>query len=645
MTLAETFYKPSTSSEQRIRALLSAAFFNVIKSNKPAWYPEGPSDFLSISSPILTDFDGIDSTPLPSSAEEFSLFYEELVSYDALKKGGVFYTPPKIADLIIENCISTTDSNLLKSNGILDPSCGGGIFLVRAYNFLKESKEFTDSLENLNLLFGVDRDPMAAEVTKLSLMLAASDLESEPEEIYQSLSKQIFSGNSLVSPNEANSLTEKTNLPLFSLDSSKTTTKSVESYFDWHLNFSPVNNGGFACIIGNPPYGLSRGEQISKKENTLLKKLYSEFRLGKVNKYLLFIARGNQFLAKNGTISFIVPNSWLGIRSGSAIRKLLLEDLNLEEVSFFNGPVFPKASVETIIFKASKKQQISSISLSCRNPKEPDQIKHQGSLSKSFCLKELDSRIPLVWESKLEAALKKIYSNSIKLEDPASGLRSYIALQAYAVSKGKPPQTKEQVKSHCFHSETKIDETYYPYLEGKNIGRYKISPHKSYLQYGPWLAEPQKFERFDGPRILIREIVNRSKYMLYAAFIENAAFYNKSVLHILPQAKLKREVFLALTGVFNSSLASLILFLTGRKTQRALFPKIVNADLLGFPIPKAVLESPESLAALVLKNEEEKFQEEIDLKVAEAYGLNDSILTEISEFLDKSQKLLLSKSL
>ena len=284
------------------------------------------------------------------------------------------------------------------------------------------------------------------------------------------------------------------------------------------------------------------------------------------------------------------------------------------------------------------------MSLICRNPKEASQIKHQGSLSKSFCLRELNSRIPLVWESKLEDTLKKIYLNSIRLEDPTSGLRSYIALQAYAAGKGKPPQTKEQVKSHCFHSETKIDKTYYPYLEGNNIGRYNISKHKSFLQYGPHLAEPQKFERFTGPRILIREIVNRGKHMLYSAFIEDTAFYNKSVLHILPQTKLKKETFLALTGVLNSSLASLILFLTGRKTQRALFPKIVNADLLDFPIPKVILDSPEDLANLVLKNDDEKFQEEIDLKVAKAYGLDSSILNEISEFLDKAQGLLLSKS-
>ena len=277
MDLAETFYKPPTSSEQRIRALLSAAFFNVIKSKKPAWYPEEEPDFLAISSPILTNFDeasldDLDTNSLPSSAEEFALFYEELISYDALKKGGVFYTPANIADLIIKNCISTTDSKLIKTNGILDPSCGGGIFLVRAYKFLKESNEFQNSLENLSLLFGVDRDPMAAEVAKLSLMLAADDLDINPEEIYQSLCTQIFSGNSLISPSEVNNTKEQTNLPLFSTDSSKEISSSAESYFDWHLNFAPVNKGGFACIIGNPPYGLSRGEQISKEENALLKK-------------------------------------------------------------------------------------------------------------------------------------------------------------------------------------------------------------------------------------------------------------------------------------------------------------------------------------------------------------------------------------
>ena len=67
----------------------------------------------------------------------------------------------------------------------------------------------------------------------------------------------------------------------------------------------------------------------------------------------------------------------------------------------------------------------------------------------------------------------------------------------------------------------------------QDVMRYQYRHSGSYLKYGPWLAEPQKIERFSGTRILIREIINSAPYILNSCAIEERALYNKSIIHIL----------------------------------------------------------------------------------------------------------------
>src|SRR5690606_39122670 len=84
--------------------------------------------------------------------------------------------------------------------------------------------------------------------------------------------------------------------------------------FSWDSAFSVFDRlGGFDCILANPPYGLSRDDQISPEELALLRSRYAPYISGKVNKYLLFMTRAYELLNDTGRMSFLVPNAWLGI--------------------------------------------------------------------------------------------------------------------------------------------------------------------------------------------------------------------------------------------------------------------------------------------------------------------------------------------
>lgn len=61
--------------------------------------------------------------------------YEKLILPLERKRLGQFYTPPSIVDLIIRLTLKRPDAV------VLDPACGSGSFLVRAYHMLRELNE------------------------------------------------------------------------------------------------------------------------------------------------------------------------------------------------------------------------------------------------------------------------------------------------------------------------------------------------------------------------------------------------------------------------------------------------------------------------------------------------------------------------
>jgi adenine-specific DNA-methyltransferase len=151
------------------------------------------------------------------------------------KAGGVYYTPEYIVDYIVKNTVGKLlqelPSKKIAKLRILDPACGSGSFLIRAYEEMlnyyrsnkKQTKKSAEGQEKLDLkqeelkphltiqeksealrnhIFGVDIDEQAVKVAKLSLMLKM--LEGEygivpGRAILPMLDKNIKCGNSLIS--------------------------------------------------------------------------------------------------------------------------------------------------------------------------------------------------------------------------------------------------------------------------------------------------------------------------------------------------------------------------------------------------------------------------------------------------------------
>ncbi len=119
--------------------------------------------------------------------EFISSIYEEF----AKKKGpGVHYTPGHIVDLMLDQVLPWNSTNW--NVKILDPACGSGIFLVKAYQRLvnrwkqAHGKPKVSDLRDIlsNNLLGVDTNHDAVRVASFSLYLAMCD-EIEPKHVWQ----------------------------------------------------------------------------------------------------------------------------------------------------------------------------------------------------------------------------------------------------------------------------------------------------------------------------------------------------------------------------------------------------------------------------------------------------------------------------
>jgi len=294
-------------------------------------------DFKAMPADVLgTVYENYLAYKLDKSKIKKTLFGDEIeLSKDSRKRKeqGIYYTPTYIVDYIVRNALGPVldkckSVNDLKKIKVLDPACGSGSFLVRAMEVILEKyREFStpDSMHLrldilLNNIYGVDLDSQAVEIARLNLLINAL----EKREKLPPLDNNIKNGNSLISG----------------------TNEELEKYFgknyrdkkpfNWQEEFPEVfKQGGFDCIIGNPPWGANIDE-----DSTYLRDKFPNSTQEKKDTYKTFIDQSLLLLKKDGQLGFIVPNSFLYQPSYEDIKKLITKYsyfvINLGEHIFGN---------------------------------------------------------------------------------------------------------------------------------------------------------------------------------------------------------------------------------------------------------------------------------------------------------------------
>lgn len=266
------------------------------------------------------------------------------------KEQGIYYTPKFVVDYIVQNalgpvldqCQSINDLQQIK---ILDPACGSGSFLLAAMNFvIKKYEEFgskSDSFLKIRILqnniYGVDLDQQAVELARLNLLLNTFDSQIK----LPNLGGNIKNGNSLISGTDEE------------LEKYFGKTYRDKKPFNWQEQFPEVfKQGGFDCIIGNPPYIK---EFINKSAFDGLHN--SPYYQGKMDLWTLFACVSIDLLKDRGRMSFIAPNNWISNAGASIFRDKILEEGELKIfIDFGDFKVFEDAGIQTMIYVFEKQK-------------------------------------------------------------------------------------------------------------------------------------------------------------------------------------------------------------------------------------------------------------------------------------------------
>ena len=376
------------------------ALFSKLNSLDTVFIPDNDPVFedfiLKLYYPYPYKFDAIPVAALAKIYESFlskSVVHsgtkvEVVLKPEYVKTKGAIPTPgfiaKEIANLALDiNQICSIDE--LLSLRILDPCCGSGVFLIQAMDLLeKRMKEiFTSSpgertknselfvsidgdyritvqgklAISTNCLYGIDIDPVAIEITKMSLSLKVVDsmghdfLKEEGlfgKKILHGIADNLRIGNALIDPNDA--------VPELQYVSIRP--------LDVLHEFSGVflEKGGFDHIIGNPPYVETK---FFKKENKtvheILSRKYSSFE-GKADLAVLFIERCLEWLNPQGALGFIVQRRWFKTDYGKGIRKIIGTKKCVKKIiNFENNGLFPGliTYVAALILSGSPSEEVA----------------------------------------------------------------------------------------------------------------------------------------------------------------------------------------------------------------------------------------------------------------------------------------------
>ena len=211
--------------------------------------------------------------------------YQSLLTEGDKNKNGSYYTPKQIVNDM------TFKFDLTEGVNFLDPCCGSGAFLMGV------------PIKNPSNLFGIEKDPIAAFIAKINLLLLYKNIEFRPNIFcYDFLLDKLFDDSNIV--------------------------------FDY--------------IATNPPWGNK-----SKINSRLINSKES---------FVQFFVKSYNLLKEGGEINFLFPESILNVKSHKVVREFIIFNHDLQEIhkysSSFTGVVTDFISMRFIKGVKSEKIKI-----------------------------------------------------------------------------------------------------------------------------------------------------------------------------------------------------------------------------------------------------------------------------------------------
>lgn len=696
------------------------------------YYPDCPYEFsvlpIEILGSIYERFLGKVVRFSRKTKEGRSIKIEE--KSEVAKAGGVFYTPQYIVQFIIENTIGLAikgkSPEEISHLHFLDPACGSGSFLVAAFSYLldyhldyyTQECRVKESLKNetifevqdgvsksifqlslkvkkqilLNNIYGVDIDAQAVEVTKLSLFIKLLDDESalkgelfkrsdtEQQKLLPNIDSNICSGNSLI----GDDFWESAERNLFD---NRDYFNSVKC-FNWQKAFPKVfKEGGFDCVIGNPPYLRVQGLHENHEEETKFIQKNFEVAKGRYDFYILFLERGFKLLKENGTLSFILPHKFINGSFGRATRAFIAKNKALKYLVHFGAfQVFDRASVYTCIIGLQRGQK--SFNFAKVNPLTiKDAVKFQEILEDkvtqdawAFGCQEEDSLLEKLREQKLllRDMVQYCSQGTVSMGDDiyllkgkvqenyfvgySTSMQKEVKLEAAIMKpllKGEdikrwqtPTNTYWEIYPHhkvanktVPYEEKELKSSFpltYEYLKQyKKLLVTKKIKYKTNPKYWYALHRAREITMFEQEKILIASI-SLGCNMTY----DTSGIYHNSGNYTLILKEEYKANTLAYLAIFNSKVMWYFLSHTGTTLRGGYFCFTTNY-MYPFPVPKLQDKEAKALSDMashlillykngtdsITKKQAAFIEGQIDSLVCKLYGLSEEEANKVQESL------------
>jgi Eco57I restriction-modification methylase/TaqI-like C-terminal specificity domain len=210
----------------------------------------------------------------------------ELASNSQAEERGAIFTKSAVVEFMLD--LAGYDSTCpLHNRRLLEPSFGGGEFLLAAVRRLLQASKSSDQKPDLaHCIRAVELHKGTFEATKEKLSVLLAEHGMSLREQTRLISSWLISGDFLLQP--------------------------IEGHFDF--------------VVGNPPY--VRQEMIRPALLAQYRKLYSTL-YDRADLYVPFIERSLTLLSTQGQLAFICADRWTKNKYGGPLRAMVAKDFRL----------------------------------------------------------------------------------------------------------------------------------------------------------------------------------------------------------------------------------------------------------------------------------------------------------------------------
>jgi len=434
-------------------------------------------------------------------------------------------------------------------------------------------------------------------------------------------------------------------------------------FFLYRLHFSEVfaQKGGFDIVVANPPYVRM---ELIKEQKFEFRATYPTVYSGRADLYVYFLAQGYRLLRTGGQLAYITSNKYLRAKYGQGVRQFLNVSMQLKEIIDFGDlPVFDAAAYPCILLAEKLPADGGRVrAVLVRDVEALEKLRHTVATRAVHIKQErLGKEAWKIVDVDLHRVLQQMqdnvetlstYTDERVFRGIVTGLndafiidgemyRELVAADSCNVELIKPLIIGRDVKRweidaperYILFTYHGVDIDRYPTVKA-HLREYKADLEKRATSSShEWyeLQQPQMgiYPEFDKPKIVYPEFGERPQfaYDMFGRYINNKLF-------VIPTGDL------FLLGVLNSQAVHAFLRTTASQIRGG-YIEFRWMTLSRVPIPivsESLRNRIADIAQRCLETKDvatrEHLEEELNALVYQAYGLDQSDIQVIEQYLD-----------